>query len=82
MKEIFLPAVTSIGNNAFKSCSALTKLVLGNTEQVATLGTAAFYEADKAIVYVPDELVDAYKSATNWSAYADRIKGIREIPEE
>ena len=27
-------------------------------------------------IYVPDNLVDAYKTATNWSVYADRIKGI------
>ena len=24
-------------------------------------------------IYVPDSLVDSYKSATNWSAYADII---------
>lgn len=75
------PVVTSIGGNAFNSCSQLTSVILGNTSQVATLSsTSAFTNADNAIIYVPDELVDSYKAATNWSTYADRIKGISELP--
>jgi hypothetical protein len=27
-------------------------------------------------IYVPASLVDAYKSATNWATYADRITAI------
>ena len=30
-------------------------------------------------VYVPDDMVETYKSATNWSAYADQIKGMSEL---
>lgn len=30
--------------------------------------------------YVPNVSVEAYKTATNWSAYASRIKGISELP--
>jgi hypothetical protein len=30
--------------------------------------------------YVPDASVEAYKTATNWSTYASRIKGISELP--
>lgn len=33
-------------------------------------------------IYVPDNLVSRYKSATNWSTYADQIKGISELPTE
>lgn len=33
-------------------------------------------------IYVPDSLVDSYKSATNWSALASQIKGLSELPEE
>ena len=32
-------------------------------------------------VYVPDNSVDAYKAATNWSTYADRIKPLSEYVE-
>ena len=81
--RISLPAVASIGEMVFRSCRALTTVILGNTSQVATLSnTNAFYMASNAIIYVPDALVDSYKSATNWSTYADRIKPISELPEE
>lgn len=30
-------------------------------------------------VYVPDDMVDTYKSATNWSVYASQIKGMSEL---
>ena len=33
-------------------------------------------------IYVPDDLVDQYKVATNWATYASQIKGLSEIPAE
>jgi len=33
-------------------------------------------------IYVPDASVDAYKAATNWSAYASRIYPLSQIPPE
>lgn len=33
-------------------------------------------------IYVPDDLVDSYKVATNWITYADQIKPISELPTE
>lgn len=33
-------------------------------------------------IYVPDESVEAYKTATNWSKYADRIKPLSEYTKE
>ena len=38
--------------------------------------------ATKGYVYVPDNLVDEYKSATNWTLYADYIKPLSELPQE
>lgn len=32
--------------------------------------------------YVPDELVEKYKTSTNWTSYATQIKGISELPDE
>lgn len=75
------PAATSIGSSAFSYCGSLTTLILGNTDQVATLAnTNAFNNATNAIIYVPDALVSSYQSANNWSTYASRIKGISELP--
>lgn len=76
-----LPAVTKIGNAIVSGCNALTTVIIGTTSQIATLNNSnAFNNAPNAIIYVPDSLVDNYKAATNWSTYADRIKGISELP--
>ena len=81
LTSIDLPAATSIGTNAFQKCTKLTRVILRNTSQVVSLSsTSAFSNANSAIIYVPDALVDDYKAATNWSTYADRIKGLSELP--
>ena len=81
LTSVNLPAAITIDGSAFSSCSRLTSVVLRNTAQVATLaGTNAFLYSSNAIIYVPDALVDDYKAATNWSTYADRIKGLSELP--
>ena len=81
LTSVDLPAATSIGGNAFSNCPALTRVILRSTDKVATLSfTSAFSNTNNAIIYVPDALVDDYKAATNWSTYADRIKGLSELP--
>lgn len=75
--------VTSIGATAFRECGVLSSVVL-NCETVPSLGnTNAFYltpiASGTGIIYVLDTLVDAYKSATNWSSFSEQIKGISEL---
>ena len=61
----------------------LVRVILRNESIVATLTLSnAFSNAPNAIIYVPDSLVEDYKSATNWSAIADRIKPLSELPPE
>lgn len=33
-------------------------------------------------IRVPEELVDSYKTATNWSEFAEQICAIEAVPEE
>lgn len=80
-----LPACQQIKNLAFRDTN-LSTLILRNAEQVATLGnTNAFINTPIAsgtgYIYVPDELVDGYKAATNWSTYANQIKPLSELEE-
>lgn len=83
LSKVSLPLASSIGSASFANCALLTTVIIGNTSRVATLtNSSAFVNAPNAVIYVPDALVDSYKSATNWSTYADRIKGISELPEE
>ena len=56
------------------------------TQAVAKLdATSAFKDtliaSGKGYVYVPSALVDSYKSATNWSKYANQIRAIEDYPD-
>jgi hypothetical protein len=74
---------TKIYTNAFNGSSALTKLILRNTTMCVLDNVSAFNNTPIAsgtgYVYVPDNLVDSYKSATNWSTYAAQIKPLSEL---
>ena len=75
-----------IGGMCFYNCRELKALILRNSS-VVTLGpTNAFdnsgVKLGTGFVYVPDDLVESYKSATNWSVVANAIKGISEIPQD
>ena len=79
------PAATRISSSAFQGRSSLTALIL-RSETMATLSsTNAFSSTPIAsgtgYIYVPAALVDSYKTATNWSVYADQIRAIEDYPD-
>ena len=79
LTSIDLPACTSIDSLAFSGCTSLTSIKLANTSKICTLSDSNAFNntpiANKAgYIYVPDELVEQYKKATNWSVYASQIK--------
>ena len=80
LTEIALPAgVTSIGQYAFRGCKSLQYIRIEATTPPTLASTNAIQSTIGAI-YVPDESVAAYQSATNWSSFASKIKGISEMP--
>lgn len=84
LKEAYFDSVTSIGANAFYLCQALRTLVI-RTPSVCSLSSALTncgIEYGTGYVYVPDNLVEQYKSATNWSDYAEQIKPLSELEGE
>ena len=54
----------------FTSCSRLRWVVIYATT-VPAIMTTTFPSGTK--IYVPDEAVDSYKAASNWSSIASRI---------
>lgn len=83
LKEATLPAAKVFTRYAFAS-SGLEKLVLPGTT-VVTIAVDTFQNSPIAngngYVYVPDDLLETYKAATNWVNIADRIKPLSELPE-
>lgn len=67
----------------WNGCSLLATLILRGTE-MSGLGnkncfTGTPIASGTGYIYVPDNLVDSYKSSTNWSTYADQIKPLSEL---
>lgn len=66
---------------AFYRASYFTTLILRNTETITTLQAAPssiFADYTAVTVYVPDNLLETYKTATNWVKMAGQIKGLSE----
>ena len=67
-------SVISIDSSAFAWCNLLTTVYCQSITP-PTIGTNAFRNNTTPTIYVPTASVDTYKSATNWSTYADYITG-------
>lgn len=64
--------IASINTNAFKGCSNLKTITCHNTTP-PTLVYNAINSCPIETIYVPASALETYKSATNWSAYADKM---------
>lgn len=74
-------AVTNINRTAFTDCKNLETLII-RTPSVCVISDISValrgskIAAGTGYIYVPDNLVDSYKAATNWVALANQIKPI------
>lgn len=87
-------SIGMIGASSFWNCYRLTKFIMPNITSVPTLsnvnafnntplkGYTSYTDGVVGYFYVPDNLVNSFKSASNWSTLADYIKGISELPVE
>ena len=79
LKQVSLPKCSYIGNGAFLGCINLMSITIGyssvcnmNVTNIdAFKGT--YIELGNGSIYVPASLVEAYKSAENWSKYSSKI---------
>ena len=74
-------AITNINRTAFTDCQHLETLII-RTPSVCVISDISIalrgskIAAGTGYIYVPDNLVDSYKAATNWVALANQIKPI------
>jgi hypothetical protein len=84
-KMVLHDAVTSIWRLSLSGTQIQTLVLL--SPFVITLDNTSAFDATPiskgtGYIYVPDDLVEEYKVATNWVIYAEQIKPISELPEE
>ena len=77
-KAIIPSSVTRIRTELFHQCHAL-KVIEMRPVTPPILDTYLGYAVNFKL-YVPDESVDAYKTATNWAQYASRIYPLSQKP--
>jgi len=84
MSTVDLTALTQIKANNFNGMGALVELILRNTSLVSLAASSALTGTPIAsgigYVYVPDNLVSTYKSASNWSSLSGQIKSLNDYP--
>ena len=66
-------------HNTFRNCTSLKELTLLPTTPPSMQSALDGCSSIESI-YVPDSAVDAYKTATNWSEFSDKIKPLSEKP--
>ena len=80
-----LPALNTIWEMAFYNCISLKTVILRLNRVCELKRTDVFDNTPIAngtgFVYVPDNIVEQYKTADNWSTYASQIKPISELEE-
>ena len=97
LKRAEFPKATMIGTGAFEYCYVLTALVLRSETVCSLRHTSAFNNCyhilgtvnkmynpnglKDGFIYVPQALVEQYKTATNWSTYASQIRAIEDYPD-
>jgi hypothetical protein len=90
MTSVTLPTCSKFAANAFVGCQKLTHLEIGYSSVAALSNVNAFTSTPMSLstltgsfgsIYVPASLVDAYKSATNWTYFSNRFVGINVEPD-
>jgi hypothetical protein len=83
IQKIDFLSVNNIESNAFIYARQLDTLILRNSNVCVLKNIDAFdstkIAAGTGYIYVPDNLVDSYKIATNWVTFANQIKPISEL---
>lgn len=76
LTSVDFPNATSIGDFAFNNCSNLKTIYLRSKTMCTCLGDLGFGPFSSLTIYVPNSLIDSYKTADNWSKYASYFKSI------
>lgn len=91
LKRVYFKGdISSVASQAFYGCLGADALIFSANTAVPTLASTQAFDnssfkstaSHRGYIYVPDELVEDWKVATNWTTVADSIKPLSELPEE
>lgn len=76
------PRLKSIGMSAFSDCSSLSSLYLMGSTYVSITNSMVFYGtpfySSSGTIFVPESMVDTYKTMQYWSYFSNRFVGVTE----
>ena len=76
LTSITLPeSVTTIGNRAFYGCYNFKTFYVKSSTPPTISGDGYLFEYYTPTIYVPQDAVEAYKTAESWSKYSSKIIG-------
>ena len=83
IKNLKVNVKTTFGGNALRNSKFETLVLTSDNMSVlqGTLGTNTPIVDGTGYIYVPANLLEDYKSATNWVTYADQFRAIEDHPE-
>lgn len=79
LEYIDLANCSEINYNAFTNCSSLRCVILRKTDKICYASGLDVFSGTKIVlgtgyIYVPRTLIDSYKTATNWTAFAAQFR--------
>jgi hypothetical protein len=86
LEKIDLMTSGAISAQVFQGCSNLNAVILRKTTGIITLGASSAFTSTPiasgtGYIYVPSDLLETYKAATNWSKYSAQFRAIEDYPD-
>lgn len=79
LESVIIPSgVTSIETSAFNNSYGISELRLMPSIPPTISSSSLSFLRSNGIIYVPAESLEAYKTASNWSTYANKIQAMPE----
>lgn len=83
LEVLDFPKAEQIHSGVFENCVKLKTLILRGAAVSSLSSSASFkntpIESGTGFIYVPDNIVEAYKAASQWSALAAQIRPLSEL---
>ena len=83
--SVDFPELCHIYNVTFNNCTLLDTVVLRCNRVCILYNTSAFsstpISSGTGYIYVPRDLIESYKVASNWSAYSTQFRAIEDYPD-